>query len=67
MSVLSGRTGVSGSGAKVINKRQSDFEEIGSEDETASGSNNGGRGDEESQGLGTVRKNDFSTSIGQAV
>lgn len=67
MSALSGRTGGSGSGAKVISKRQSDFEEIGSEDETASGSNSGGRYDEESQGLGTGRKNDFSVSIGHAI
>lgn len=67
MSVLSGRTGGSGSGAKVISKQQSDFEEIGSEDETASASNSAGRYDEESRGLGADRKNDFSVSIGQAI
>lgn len=67
MSALSGRTGGSGSGAKVISNRRSDFEEIGSEDETASGSHSGGRYDEESQDLGTARKGSFSVSIGQAI
>ncbi|CRG84247.1 dihydroxyacetone kinase [Talaromyces islandicus] len=67
MSALNAKTGGSGSVAKVISKRRSDFEEIGSEDGTGSGSHGTGQYDVESQELGAGRTGNFSVSAKHAI